>query len=70
MIGTNGGFAVEFFLQNLLHLDFTASFFMLAVFALRLLLKRAPKWITCLLWALLAARAQQNKGIRWDSAMP
>lgn len=56
MIGTNGGFAVEFFLQNLLHLGFTASFFMLAVFALRLLLKRAPKWITCLLWALLAVR--------------
>ncbi|MGN0519691.1 MAG: M56 family metallopeptidase [Candidatus Fimenecus sp.] len=44
------------FLQNLIHLSFTASFLMLAVFVLRPLLKRAPKWISCLLWALVALR--------------
>ena len=43
-------------MQNLIHLSFTASFLMLAVFVLRLILKRAPKWIACLLWALVALR--------------
>lgn len=47
---------MEVFLQNLMHLSFTASFLMLAVFALRPILKRAPKWIACLLWALVALR--------------
>lgn len=33
-----------------------AGWLILAVLAARLLLKRAPKWITCLLWALVAVR--------------
>jgi len=41
---------------RLLHVSFTASWILLAVLVLRLLLKKAPKWITCLLWVILALR--------------
>ena len=34
----------------------TASYMMLAVILLRMLLKKAPKWLTCILWALVALR--------------
>ena len=34
----------------------TAGWLILAVMALRMLLKRSPKWIHCLLWALVAFR--------------
>ncbi|MGN0572111.1 MAG: M56 family metallopeptidase [Candidatus Fimenecus sp.] len=37
-------------------MSFTASFLMLAVFLLRFCLQKAPKWVTCLLWALVAVR--------------
>ncbi|MBO7599797.1 MAG: transcriptional regulator, partial [Lachnospiraceae bacterium] len=34
----------------------TASYMMLAVILFRMLLKKAPKWLTCILWALVALR--------------
>ena len=33
-----------------------ASYLMIAVILLRLVLKKAPKWSLCLLWALVAIR--------------
>lgn len=47
---------MDWMIHTLLRLSFSASFLMLAVFALRLLLKRAPKWIAVCLWALVAVR--------------
>lgn len=41
---------------HLLNLSITASWFILAVVILRLLLKKAPKWISCALWALVGIR--------------
>lgn len=41
---------------KLLNMSITAGWLILAVIVLRLLLRRAPKWITCLLWALVAVR--------------
>ena len=38
------------------HMSLSASVLALAVLALRFALKRAPKWIRCLLWALVAVR--------------
>ncbi len=45
----------EIFLQ-LLNISITASWLVLAVLCVRFLLKKAPKWINCLLWALVAIR--------------
>ena len=39
-----------------LNRSITAGWLILAVIALRMLLRRAPKWIHCLLWALVAFR--------------
>lgn len=41
---------------KVLNLSITAGWLILAVLLVRLLLKRAPKWITCVLWALVAVR--------------
>lgn len=41
---------------KLLNLSITASWLVLAVVVLRLVLKKAPKWILCLLWGLVALR--------------
>ena len=45
----------EFFL-NIVNMSISASWIVLAVLLLRLLLKKAPKWITVLLWGIVAAR--------------
>ena len=45
----------EFFL-TLLNLSIQASYLVLAVLVLRLLLKNAPKWIVPMLWGLVALR--------------
>lgn len=45
----------DFFL-SILNVSFTASVVALAVIVLRLLFKKAPRWITCLLWALVGLR--------------
>lgn len=41
---------------KVLNLSINASWIILAVLILRLLLKRAPKWIICALWGLVAIR--------------
>ena len=43
-------------LQTLLTMTTTASVAALCVMGLRLLLKRAPRWITCLLWMVVFVR--------------
>lgn len=45
----------ELFL-SVVNLSLTAGWLVLAVLVLRLLLRRAPKWSFCLLWALVALR--------------
>ena len=45
----------EIFLR-ILNMSLTASFLILAVILVRLILKKAPKWIACVLWALVAVR--------------
>ena len=41
---------------HLLNLSITASYIVLAVILLRFLLAKAPKWISCLLWAVVGLR--------------
>ena len=41
---------------KILNMSITASWLILAVVLVRLLLKKAPKWIPCLLWGLVAIR--------------
>ena len=41
---------------KLVNLSIAAGWLILAVIAARLLLKKAPKWIACVLWALVALR--------------
>lgn len=41
---------------KLINLSITASWLILAVLILRFLLKKAPKWISCILWGLVAIR--------------
>ena len=45
----------EIFLK-MINMSISASFTVLAVLLLRLLLKKAPKWITVLLWGIVAIR--------------
>lgn len=42
--------------SKVLHMSITASWLILAVIALRLLLRKAPKWIRCILWGIVAIR--------------
>lgn len=41
---------------NVINLSIAASFLMLAVILLRPFLKRVPKWLTCVLWGMVALR--------------
>ena len=45
----------QFFLK-IINMSISASYIVLAVLLLRLLLKRAPKWITVVLWGIVAIR--------------
>lgn len=45
----------EAFLK-LFNLSITAGWLIMAVMVVRLLLKKAPKWISCVLWAIVAVR--------------
>ena len=45
----------EIFLQ-IINMSISASYIVLAVLLLRLLLKKAPKWITVVLWGIVAVR--------------
>ena len=39
---------------KVLNMGLTASWLILAVVIFRIFLKKAPKWISCLLWAMVA----------------
>ena len=41
---------------HLLNMSITAGWLVLAVLLLRLVFRRAPKWIHCLLWVMVALR--------------
>ena len=41
---------------KILNMGIAASWLIAAVFLLRLLMKKAPKYLSCLLWALVAVR--------------
>lgn len=45
----------EIFIK-LINLSLSASWLVLAVLLLRLCLKKTPKWITCVLWGIVALR--------------
>ena len=45
----------ELFLK-LLNMSITASWLILAVLCIRLLFRKIPKWVTCLLWGVVAIR--------------
>ena len=42
--------------SKVLHMSIAASWLILAVIVLRLLLRKAPKWIRCILWGIVAVR--------------
>ena len=44
------------FFLNLVNISITASWIVLVVVLMRLILKKAPKWINCLLWAIVGLR--------------
>ena len=41
---------------RVVNMSITASWLMAAVIVLRLLLKKAPKWLTCMFWVFVAIR--------------
>ena len=45
----------EIFLK-LLNMSITASWLIVAVLGIRLLFRKIPKWVTCLLWGVVAIR--------------
>ncbi len=52
---------------KLLNLSITASWLILAVILVRVLFKKAPKWISCVLWGLVALRLICP--FSWESAL-
>ena len=51
-----GGMSMNAVFVKLVNMSVAAGWLILAVLVLRLLLKKAPRWITCLLWAMVAVR--------------
>ena len=47
---------MEAFFLNLVEMSMAASWLVLAILAVRFLFRGIPKWISCLLWALVALR--------------
>lgn len=47
---------MDAFFLKLLNMSITASWLILAVLVLRLVLKKTPKWLTCILWGIVAVR--------------
>lgn len=41
---------------NLFNMSITASWFILAILVFRLIFKKAPKWVVCILWCLVGIR--------------
>lgn len=54
MIG--GVWMMDAIFLKLLNMSFAASWLILAVMVLRLILKKAPRWVSCILWATVAIR--------------
>ncbi len=46
----------ELFLKNRINMSISASWLIVAVLILRLVLKKAPKWVNVLLWGIVAVR--------------
>ena len=44
------------FFIDLFNMSVTASYLVLAVVVARFILKKAPKWVNCLLWAFVGLR--------------
>ncbi|MCR5323003.1 MAG: M56 family metallopeptidase [Lachnospiraceae bacterium] len=57
-LGNHGGDSgmLENIFVRFVNLSLTAGWLVLAVIVLRLILKKAPKWIFCILWGLVALR--------------
>ena len=51
-----GGIGMEELFLNFLNMSITAGWIVLVLVLLRPLLKKAPKWITCAMWGLVALR--------------
>lgn len=47
---------MEAVFANLVSISIVANWLSLAVILLRFPLKKAPRWVTCILWALVAVR--------------
>lgn len=47
---------MEVFFLKLLNMSIAASWLIIAVIVFRQLLKKAPKWLPCILWAIVAIR--------------
>ena len=47
---------MDAFFLKLLNMSIAASWLILAVLVLRLVLKKTPKWLTCILWGIVAVR--------------
>ena len=47
---------MEALFLNLVDMSIAASWLVIAIMAVRFLFRRIPKWISCLLWALVALR--------------
>ena len=60
---------MERLFQQIVSLSLSASWLVLAVLALRLLLKKAPRRIVCLLWALVALRLMVPAQIVWRASL-
>ena len=48
--------AIQRIFPTVLRMSLSASILVFAVIALRLLLRKAPRWLLCLLWGLVAVR--------------
>lgn len=47
---------MEALFVKLVNMSITAGWLVLAVMAVRLVFRRAPKWMLCLLWGMVALR--------------
>ncbi len=60
---------METMFRSVLEIGITAGFAVMAVLLIRLLCKKAPKWITVALWALVGLRLIMPFSIEWDGSL-
>lgn len=48
--------SIDSLFLKLVNMSIVAGWMILAIVLLRLILKKAPRWIFCILWALVAVR--------------